>query len=130
MEEDLTVESAISPPDLSCPKCEGLLPPELGEVSCILCDAKVRVEHPVTRRAWAEEKVACPSCNSVLISGVERRPASLQCSTCDSQFQIAANVPKTEIQCPSCERRIRMKKRPGQRDITCPACETMFRVNF
>ena len=121
MEEDLAVESAIAPPDLSCPKCEGLLPPELGEISCLLCDAKVRVEHPVTRRAWTEEKVACPSCNSVLISGVDRRPASLQCSTCARQFQIVANVPKAGI---------RMKKQPGQRDITCPACETMFRVNF
>ena len=130
MEDELVVESAISPPDLSCPKCGGLLPPHLGDIVCTLCDAQVRIKHPITRQAWAEEKVACPSCNSVLISGVDKRPANLQCATCDSHFKITPNVPKAEVQYPSCARRIRMKKNPGNRDVTCPACETMFRVSF
>ena len=130
MGDELIVESAIAPPDLSCPKCDGLLPPNLGELSCLLCSANVKVEHPITRRAWQEEKVACPSCSAVLISGVDRRPANLQCSTCDSQFEIIPNAPKAEVQCPACQRRIRLKKRPGEREISCPACATDFRVRY
>ena len=129
-EEELVVESSIAPPDLSCPKCDGLLPANLGEISCALCGAEVRIEHPVTRRAWAEEKIACPSCSTVLIAGVDKRPANLQCATCDSHFQVVPNIPRVEVQCPLCERRIRMKKKPGAREITCPACENMFRVKF
>ena len=36
MSEELSVESRISPPALSCPKCDELLPYELGEVQCTM----------------------------------------------------------------------------------------------
>ena len=62
MGEELTVESRVSPPPLSCPKCDGLLPNELGEVRCTLCHARVRIDHPITRKKWAEEKIGCPDC--------------------------------------------------------------------
>ena len=59
MSEELSVESRISPPALSCPKCNELLPYELGEVQCTMCSAKVKVEHEGTRKKWADEKVSC-----------------------------------------------------------------------
>lgn len=130
MEEEFSVESTIAVPDLSCPKCDGLLPNALGILACELCGANVEIDHPVTRRDWAEEKVACPNCNSVLLTGVEKRPANVQCSSCDCQFTVTPCAPRAEVQCPSCERRLRLKKRPGHRDITCPACEAGFRVSF
>ena len=33
-EEEVRIESRIAPPPLSCPKCEELLPPDLGELNC------------------------------------------------------------------------------------------------
>ena len=60
MSEESTVESRVAPPALTCPKCDGLLPSGLGEIQCTLCDAKVRVEHPITRKKWQDEKVGCP----------------------------------------------------------------------
>ncbi len=129
-DESLDVMSKVTPPDLSCPKCGGLLPSELGEITCILCETKVKVDHPPTRRAWAEEKIRCNTCSSLLLVGVEKRPARIQCSSCESQFQVTPNVPKAEVQCPSCERRMRLTKKPGSRDISCPACSTAFKVTF
>ncbi|MEC7280168.1 MAG: hypothetical protein VXV98_09080, partial [Candidatus Thermoplasmatota archaeon] len=78
MSERLEVESSIAPPGLTCPRCNGLLPTGLGEMACTLCEAKVRVDHPATRRAWRDEKVACPSCHKVLVCGVDERPALLR----------------------------------------------------
>ena len=45
MAEELSVESKVAPPPLSCPKCKGLLPSGLGELQCTLCEARVRVDH-------------------------------------------------------------------------------------
>lgn len=129
-EETPGIESRIAPPDLSCPRCENLLPSGLGIITCVMCKAKVAVEHEGTRRKWREEKVGCPECSKVLVSGVDRRPANLQCSSCHTHFVIKPNRPKIEIACPSCDRKLRMNKRPGEREITCPACETEFKVNF
>ena len=39
MSEELSVESRISPPALSCPKCDEMLPMKLGEVQCQSCSA-------------------------------------------------------------------------------------------
>ena len=78
-EEEIRIESRIAPPPLTCPKCDELLPPELGEVNCLMCESKVKVEHPVTRRKWKDEKVSCPGCEKVLIVGVDSRPANIQC---------------------------------------------------
>ena len=130
MSEELSVESRISPPSLSCPRCDNLLPPSLGELKCSMCGAEVKIDHPVTKRKWREEKVGCPNCSKVLIAGVDRRPANLQCASCDTHFELRANRPKIEISCPSCERKLRMNTRPGEREITCPACETEFKINF
>ena len=130
MSEEAVVESRIAPPALSCPKCEGLLPFDLGEIQCTLCEAKVKVDHPVTRRKWKAEKVGCPECSKVLVVGVDKRPAHLQCAACETHFTVAKNVPRVEIACPGCERRLRMKQKPGEREICCPACDTEFKVNF
>ena len=130
MSEELSVESRISPPALSCPKCDELLPYELGEVQCTMCSAKVKVEHEGTRKKWADEKVSCPECEKVLVVGVRERPANLQCSSCSCQFILKPNVPRVEIACPGCDRRLRMKKKPGKREIDCPACDTKFTVKF
>lgn len=128
--DELSIESNVSPPALSCPKCNGMLPMALGEVTCSLCEAKVRVNHPATRRKWAEEKISCPGCSKVLVAGVDQRPAELRCGMCETYFTLRPQTPRVEIDCPGCERTLRMKRRPGRRDINCPACETAFSVNF
>ena len=129
-DEQLSVESRIAPPSLTCPKCEGLLPSGLGVISCKLCDAEVKVDHALTRKSWLEEKIGCPKCNKVLIVGVDNRPCTLQCSSCESIFEVTANIPKVEITCPSCNRRMRMNKRPGERKISCPSCQDELIVKF
>ena len=130
MSEELSVESRISPPALSCPKCDEMLPMKLGEVQCHSCSARVKIEHEGTRKKWRQEKVSCPGCEKVLIVGVDSRPANLQCASCDCQFTVKPNVPKVEIDCPACNRRLRMKKKPGRREIDCPACDKKFFVRF
>ena len=130
MDELLTVESRVTPPSLSCPSFNGLLPFEFGDVECVLCGANVRVDHQPTRRAWKEEKVSCPNCSKVLIAGVDKRPAHLKCGSCSTHFDLLPKVVKVEISCPNCQRKLRMKKRPGSREICCPACETDFVVKF
>ena len=129
-EEEIRVESRIAPPPLTCPKCDELLPPELGEVNCSMCDSKVKVEHPVTRRKWKDEKVSCPGCDKVLVVGVDRRPANIQCASCQFAFTVHSNIPRVEVTCPGCERKLRMKRKPGKRNIDCPACDTKFSVKF
>ena len=130
MSDELSVESRISPPALSCPKCDEMLPMKLGEVQCQSCSARVKIEHEGTRKKWRQEKVSCPGCEKVLIVGVDSRPANLQCASCDCQFTVKPNVPKVEIDCPACNRRLRMKKKPGRREIDCPACDKKFFVRF
>jgi DNA-directed RNA polymerase subunit RPC12/RpoP len=130
MSEEITVESRVGPPPLSCPKCDHLLPSKLGVVVCLICEAKVNVEHEGTLRAWKEEKVSCPECSRVLIAGVSKRPAHLKCGQCDTYFTLTEHVPRVEIQCPHCERGLRMKQRPGSRALNCPACNMEFNVNF
>lgn len=130
MSEELVVESNVAAPPLSCPKCKGLLPTGLGELTCQLCDARVKVEHPLTRRKWREEKLSCPSCSKVLVAGVDTRPAQLKCGNCDCFFTLAPQTPRVEIACPGCHRNLRMKRRPGERAIECPACDTEFVVRF
>lgn len=129
-EETPGVESRIATPDLSCPRCENLLPSGLGVIKCTMCNAEVKVEHEVTKRSWREEKVSCPECSKVLISGVDKRPANLQCSSCQTHFILKPHRPKVEIACPSCDRKLRFNKRPGEREISCPACETEFKIKF
>jgi len=130
MDELLSVESRVTPPSLSCPSCNGLLPFEFGEVECVLCGVNVRVDHQPTRKAWKEEKVSCPGCSKVLIAGVDKRPAHLKCGSCNTHFDLLPKVVKVEIGCPNCGRKLRMKKRPGTREICCPACDTDFVVKF
>ena len=130
MGEELTVESRVAPPPLSCPKCDGLLPNELGEIRCTLCSARVRIDHPVTRKKWAEEKIGCPDCGKVLVVGVNKRPAHLKCASCSAHFTVLPKTARVEVKCPGCERQLRMKRRPGERQIDCPACDTIFKVTF
>ena len=124
------IESSIPAPDLSCPKCNNLLPNGLGIITCVMCKTQVKVEHEGTRRKWREEKISCPECSKVLVCGVGKRPANLQCSACQAHFVLKPNRPKIEISCPSCDRKLRMNKRPGVREISCPACEAVFNVSF
>ena len=130
MDEQLTVESRIAPPSLSCPKCNGLLPSGLGDIECVLCGAHVRTDHEPTRTKWMNERISCPSCSKVLIAGVDHRPAELRCGGCEAQLTLTAKVVRVEIECPSCHRGLRMIQRPGQRMIDCPACSTTFKVSF
>ena len=95
MSEELFVESRISPPALSCPKCNEMLPLELGEIQCQMCSARVKIEHEGTRKKWRQEKVSCPVV--VLIVGVDSRPANLQCAACDCRFVVKPNIPKTKL---------------------------------
>lgn len=129
-EETPGVESRISPPDLTCPRCNHLLPSGLGVIKCVMCDAEVNVEHEGTRRKWREEKVSCPECSKVLICGVDKRPANLQCSSCHTHFVLKPHRPKIEVACPKCDRVLRMNKRPGEREISCPACDAEFKIKF
>tara|TARA_B100001540_G_scaffold107005_1_gene96326 strand:- start:5055 stop:5498 length:444 start_codon:yes stop_codon:yes gene_type:complete len=129
-EEPLSVESRIAPPPLTCPRCDNLLPSELGEVKCRICRSEVKVEHEGTRKAWREEKISCPACNKVLIAGVDKRPAKIECSSCKAHFELKAHKVKVEITCPKCECKLRMNQRPGERQITCPACSAVFKINF
>lgn len=129
-EENLSVESRISPPPLTCPRCDNLLPSELGEIKCRICGSEVKVEHEGTRRLWREEKVSCPECSKVLIAGVGKRPANLQCASCENQFELTPHKTKVEIACPKCKSKLRMNQRPGERNITCPACTVEFKINF
>jgi len=124
------IESSIELPAMRCPKCEGLLPNKLGEISCELCSSKVNVDDPATRARWKTEKVTCIGCGKVLIAGVDSRPAKLQCGSCEEKFVLKMKTPKTEINCPSCSRTLRINKRPGSREINCPACESNFRITF
>ena len=94
MAEEMFVESRISPPALSCPKCDEMLPLKLGEVQCQMCSARVKIEHEGTKKKWREEKVSCPGCDKVLIVGVDSRPANLQCASCECQFTVKPNIPK------------------------------------
>ncbi|MBS71742.1 MAG: hypothetical protein CMO20_02155 [Thermoplasmata archaeon] len=126
----LDVESKISPPLINCPNCDGLLPLGLGEKTCKLCDAVVRVDHESTRQEWKDERISCPSCSKVLVCGVDTRPAKIACSSCDTQFTINPKIVKVEIACPACERRLRLRPRPGSRAINCPACDEGFKVTF
>ncbi len=130
MIEKISIESRIAPPALSCPKCNEMLPQKLGEIQCTMCSAKVKVEHEGTRKKWRDEKVSCPECEKVLIVGVDKRPANIQCISCDCQFTVEPNIPRIEVECPSCNRRLRMKKKPGKREIDCPACENKFIIKF
>ena len=56
-EEETTpgIESRIPAPDLSCPKCNNLLPNGLGVITCVMCKSQVKVEHEGTRRAETDE---------------------------------------------------------------------------
>ena len=129
-EETPIVESKISPPSVSCPNCESMLPHRLGEITCEVCTAVVRIDHQPTRERWVEEKVSCPICEKVLRVGVDERPCALRCSSCESVFKIVHKVVKVEISCPACERKLRIRPRPGTRKITCPACSEGFQVTF
>ena len=129
-EETPGIESRIPAPDLTCPKCDNLLPNGLGIITCVMCNAQVKVEHEGTRKKWREEKISCPACSKVLVCGVDKRPANLQCASCNAHFVLKPNRPKVEIACPACDRKLRMNKRPGEREITCPACEIEFKVSF
>tara|TARA_B100000945_G_C20358142_1_gene585704 strand:+ start:475 stop:888 length:414 start_codon:yes stop_codon:yes gene_type:complete len=129
-EETPGIESRIPAPDLTCPKCDNLLPNGLGIITCVMCNAQVKVEHEGTRKKWREEKISCPECSKVLVCGVDKRPANLQCASCNAHFVLKPNRPKVEISCPACDRKLRMNKRPGEREITCPACEIEFKVSF
>lgn len=130
MSEEVVVESRIAPPALTCPKCSSLLPSDLGVLTCTICSSNVKVEHPLTRRNWKDEKISCPECSKVLVVGVDKRPAQLKCGSCTTHFTVTKNVPRVEIACPGCERRLRMKRKPGERNIDCPACDTSFKVTF
>lgn len=123
-----SVESKIAPPALSCPKCDGLLPSALGELSCVICGARMKIEHEVTRREWEEEKLGCPKCKKLLVVGIAERPANVRCGSCQCDFEVKAKVPKTEVKCPGCERRLRLRTRPGTRSVTCPACDSRFEM--
>lgn len=124
------IMSRISPPPANCPSCESLLPSNLGELDCVVCSAKVRVEHEPTRHDWLNEKVTCPACRHVLVAGTDVRPADLRCASCRHEFTLSPKVIKVEIKCPACERGLRITQRPGERNLKCPACQEGFRVTF
>ena len=127
-EGPFSVESKIAPPPLTCPKCDGLLPSALGELSCVLCGSRMKIEHEVTRRDWEKEKLGCPKCKKLLVVGVGERPTNIRCASCQCDFEVKAKVPKTEVKCPGCERRLRLRTRPGTRSVSCPACDTRFEM--
>ena len=129
-DETPSIESKVSPPTVSCPNCDSMLPHRLGEITCEVCTAVVRIDHQPTRERWMDEKVSCPTCEKVLRVGVDERPCALRCSACESVFKIGHKVVKVEITCPACERQLRIRPRPGNRKITCPACSEGFQVTF
>ncbi len=118
------------PPALSCPTMQGMLPMGLGEQPVCCAMLVCGLTTPGTRRAWTEEKVACPGCSKVLVAGVDDRPALLRCGSCEVEFHLTPKQAKIEVACPSCDRRLRMNRRPGRREVSCPACDTGFAVNF
>ena len=124
----LEIESKVELPSLSCPSCNGLLPSLLGEITCKLCNSKVKITHPATIKSWENEKLPCPDCGKVLIVGIGKRPCEIKCGSCDSIFVINPHIPKVEVQCPSCRRRMRVIRKPGTRKLNCPACETGFNI--
>ena len=91
------IESRIPAPDLSCPKCDNLLPNGLGIITCVMCKSDVKVEHEGTRKKWREEKISCPGCSKVLICGVGKRPANLQCSSCQTHFVLNQTGQKLKL---------------------------------
>ena len=130
MEGLVEIESKVAPPIARCAHCEGMLPLGLGEITCLLCGAICRVTHERTITDLREEKLPCPSCNTLVIAGSEERPIELICGSCRAPFRITPKVVKVEIGCPSCDRMLRLKPRPGSRTISCPACESEFSVTF
>ena len=91
-EGPFSVESKIAPPPLTCPKCDGLLPSALGELSCVLCGARMKIEHEVTRRDWEKEKLGCPKCKKLLVVGVGERPTNIRCASCQCDFEVKGKV--------------------------------------
>ena len=65
----------------------------------------------------ARRKISCPECSKVLVCGVGKRPANLQCSACQAYFVLKPNRPKVEVSCPSCNRKLRMNKKLGVREV-------------
>ena len=124
------IESKIASPTIDCPRCDSILPHELGEVTCRVCAAVVRIDHKPTRDAWMDEKVGCPSCSKILRVGVDERPCALRCSSCSIVFKVTRKVVKVEGDGPSCERQLRIRPKPGKRRFDCPACSESFFVTF
>jgi len=129
IEEILSIESSVDIPAAHCPNCSALLDEGMDIVACVKCGSKSRVDQPALRHAWAEEKIACPSCSRVLIAGVDKRPAKLQCSSCQVKFTIGPKLMKVDISCPGCERVLRIRRAAGERMLKCPACEREIKVS-
>lgn len=130
MAPPVDIESKIAPPLAECPNCEHMLPQGLGEIECEICNSVCRVAHQQTIEDLKSEKVQCPHCSTVVVSGTEKRPVELVCASCSGIFNLTRKIVKIEIECPSCERRLRIRPRPGARELTCPACEDEFKVTF
>jgi|TARA_B100000959_G_scaffold230420_1_gene246453 hypothetical protein len=107
-----------------------MLPQGLGEIECELCEAVCRVSHEPTVELLRNEKVPCPHCMTVVVSGTDKRPIELTCSACSGIFNLTRKVIKVDIQCPACERGLRIRPRPGKRELSCPACSEEFNVTF
>ena len=107
-----------------------MLPHELGEITCGVCSAVLRIEHKPTRDSWVDEKVSCPNCAKILRVGVDERPCALRCSSCSKVFKVTRKIVKVEVDCPNCERQLRIRPRPGKRSLDCPACSESFHITF
>lgn len=127
-ETHITIPSKVDIPATYCPKCNLLLPEGSGEIKCISCPAKVNVELPSLRNEWKNERIACPSCDKVLIAGIDKRPCKLKCSSCNQKFTLAKKIMKIDISCPNCERKLRIKRAPGDKLLKCPACESEIKI--